>query len=355
MAVALPLSQGVRMFFVGSITDTNISQFVLGMDGKLTPKGTVDAGLTPTWVSYSVGRLFTTNEQNGAVAGFLVKDDGGLEFVSRRPAGNATSGTTHLTIDKTSKFLLAANYGTGSVIVFPTQLDGTILPSVSIQQQTGHGIDPIRQDGPHAHEIVLDANNLFAFSPDLGVDKVYQYRFDSITGQLVPNTVPYVETLRGDGPRHIAFHPTSRWAYLVCELSSTIITFSYNPLTGILTTIQRLPTLPVAQNGNAPAEVLVLPNGNFVYLTNRGNDSVSIFSVNPTTGMLTAVDVHPGGGKNPRGMILDPLGRMLYLMNQDSGTVTAHSVDYGTGLLTSRGVVVSNLVTPVTAVIVDLV
>jgi len=319
----------------------------------LTPSGKADAGLTPTWIDFSAGHLFSTNEQNGAVVDFQVNfDDGGLNFVNRRPAkGN---GTTHLSVDRSNRFLLAANYGSGSVIVFPIQQDGTIEPSVSFQQHTGHGINPDRQEGPHAHQIILDAENLFAFSPDLGVDKVYQYRFDVNTGQLTPNTVPYVEVLPGDGPRHIAFHPTSRWAYLACELSSTIITFSYSPQTGNLTPIQRLPALLVPQTGNAPAEVLVLPNGRYVYLSNRGNDSVSIFSVDQETGMLTAVDNHAGGGSTPRGMILDPLGKVLYLMNQGSGTVTAHSVDYETGLLSSRGVVASNVVTPVTAVIVDL-
>jgi len=353
MAVVSPLSQGARMFYVGSFTDTSVTIFTIGSDGTFTVKGTVPMGLTPTWLEFSGGRIFSTNEQNGAVADFQVDPvNGGLGFISRRPAGNAT---THLSVDRSRRFLLAANYDSGSVIVFPIQVDGIIQPSVSFHQHTGHGKDPNRQEGPHAHQIVLDAENLFAFSPDLGVDKVYQYNFDIATGQLTPNTVPYVEVLPGDGPRHMAIHPTSRWAYLACELSSTIITFSYSPVTGRLTAIQRLPATLVPQAGNAPAEVIVLPNGRYVYLSNRGNDSVAIFSVDQATGMLTAVENHPGGGVMPRGMILDPLDRVLYLMNQGSGTVTAHSVDYETGLSKSRGVVASNLVTPVTAVIVDLV
>jgi len=346
-------AQGPRVVYVGSFTGSTISIYSQDNVGNLQPRGTVEAGKTPTWLDIHGGILFTTNEESGAVANFRVNADGSLSFISRQ----STSGSspTHLSIDKTGKFLLAANYDNGSVVVLSILSDGTIGNRVSFSQHTGHGKDPDRQEGPHAHQILLDSTNQFAFSADLGVDKVYQYKFDITTGSLLPNTVsPYVEANPGDGPRHMAFHPSGNYAYLTCELSSVIITFKYDPTTGTLTTLQRLSTLPSPQPNNYPAEVLVLPNGHYVYVSNRGQNTVAVFQVNQENGLLTLIQNQQVGGANPRGLILDDKLRLLYAMNQDTGTVTMLSVNYDSGLLEFRGIVGSNLVTPVTATILQL-
>jgi len=349
LCIFMSIVTAPRVLYVGSYGGSLISIFTLGDDGKLTLTGTVDAGNGPTWVETFGERLFTTNEIGGEIADFKVDPNGSLTFISIRSSRGGSP--TYISIDKNGKFVLTANYDTGSVVVFPILPDGTIGESVSFSQHTGSGPNHDRQDGPHAHQIVLDSSNNFAFSPDLGSDKVYQYKFDTTTGHLVPNSVPYIVSNPGDGPRHIAFHPSYKYAYLTCELSSMVIAFKYNSSTGLLTTLQRLPTLPTPEANNFPAEVLVLPNGRFVYVSNRGNNSITVFQINQENGMLSPIQLQPAEGAYPRGMILDEKLRNLYLMNQNSGTLTAHSVDYDSGILKSLGVIAANLNTPVTATI----
>jgi len=343
-----------RVLYVGSFTSSVISVFSYGDDGNLTPTGTVQVGNGPTWVETHGGRLFTTNEVGGAIADFNVDaTTGSLTFISRQ--GSRGTDPTFLSIDRNGKFVLVANYAdagsNGSVAVFPIGADGNIGPSVSFSQHTGHGPVPDRQAGPHAHQIILDASNQYAFSPDLGADKVYQYKFDANTGQLVPNSPPYFESNPGDGPRHMAFHPSYKFAYLACELSSVVIAFNYDSATGTLTPFQRITTLPSPQPNNNPAEILVLPNGRYVYVTNRGHNSIAVFRVDQDNGLLTPIQFQPVGGANPRGLILDEKLRVLLAINQDSGTVVAHSVNYDTGLLGLKGIIARNLQTPVTATI----
>jgi len=343
-----------RVLYVGSFTGSLISVFHIGDDGQLTPTGTFQVGAGPTWVETFGGRLFTTNEISGAVADFNVDaSSGSLTFISRQASRGGDP--TFISIDKNGKFVLVANYDEkgnhGSVAVLPILANGSIGESVSFSQHTGQGPDKDRQEGPHAHQIILDSSNQYAFSADLGADKVYQYKFDTTTGQLVPNSVPYVASNPGDGPRHMAFHPSYKFAYLACELSSVVIAFKYDSATGTLTTFQRISTVPSPQPGNAPAEILVIPNGHFVYVTNRGHNSIAVFRIDQENGMLSPIQYQQIGGANPRGLILDEKLRRFLVMNQDSGTVIAHSVNYDTGLLEFQGILARNLTTPVTATI----
>jgi 6-phosphogluconolactonase len=222
--------------------------------------------------------------------------------------------------------------------VFPIDEDGRLRPASSVVQVHGHGVNRERQEGPHAHSINLDPASRFAFVCDLGLDKVFSYRFDSAAGKLTPNDPPAVDLPPGSGPRHMAFHPSARFAYVINEMASTITAFWYDAETGVLSRAQTLSTLPAGFKGtNTCAEVAVHPNGKFVYGSNRGHDSIAIFSVDPVTGRLTAAGHEPTQGKTPRGFGIDPTGAYLLAANQDSNTVVVFRIDASTGKLTPTG------------------
>jgi len=339
--------------YVGSFTGDTITIFTQHDDGRLAQKGAAVVGRTPTWMEFNHDRLFTTVEASALVASYHVNRlDGSLSFISNVSALGINP--TYLTVDRTGRFVLTANYVTGDVFVFAISANGTIGKNVSFGQHTGSGPDPDRQRDPHPHQIILDTTNQFVFSADLGADKVYQYKFDAVTGALTPNTVPFFRSNPGDGPRHLAFHPSYRFAYLICELSSMVITFRYDSITGLLTAIQRIPTLPTPVLANWPGEILVIPNGRFLYLTNRGNnsDTIGVYVIDQQTGLLEHIQNQPVGGLFPRGLVFD---QRVGLLNQNSGTVTIHEVNAETGLLTLRGVVASGLVSPACMVITEVI
>jgi 6-phosphogluconolactonase len=184
----------------------------------------------------------------------------------------------------------------------------------------------------------VDPANRLAFVADLGLDQVLIYQFDAIQGLLAPNAPPFAAVAAGSGPRHFSFHPNGRTAYVISELFSTITTFGYDPGTGILQTLQTVSTLPPGfKKTNAAAEVQVHPSGKFLYGSNRGNDSIAIFSIDPATGLLTPTGYEPTGGKTPRNFSIDPTGAYLLAANQDSGTVVVFKIDLETGGLTPTG------------------
>jgi len=336
------------MLYVGSFTSNEISAYIVEKSSLLL-RSTVVAGYTPTWMTYNQNVLYTTNEQSGYVASLAVNTDGTLTYEEK--VSSSGSSPTFITLSPINDYLLIANYDTGSDVVIAIKGIQFGL-TVDFQQHNGTGPVPGRQTGPHAHQIVFDISQKFVYSPDLGADKIYQYRFNPNNGKLLPLAVPYAYSAAGDGPRHLAFHPNGLYAYLSCELSSAVIVYRID-VSGELKQIQKILTVPDRFIlDNYPAEILVYPGGNFVYVTNRGNDSISIFKVNTTEGTLTLLNIHPVGGSYPRGMVLDSATNILFLMNQNSNTVTAHSVNTVTGELTYLGVAISNLETPVCGQIV---
>lgn len=231
-----------------------------------------------------------------------------------------------------------ANYGGGSVAALPVGADGRLGAPASVIQHHGSSVNPKRQEGPHAHSINLDRANRFAFAADLGLDRVLVYRFDAARGTLAPNEPPSAATAPGAGPRHFAFHPSGRYAYVINELDSTVTAFSYDPEGGVLRVIQEIPTLPDGFSGeNYPAEVVVHPNGRFLYGSNRGHDSLALFRIDEGTGKLTAIGHQPTGGKNPRNFALDPSGGWMFVGNQNTENVLLFRVDPERGTLTQHG------------------
>jgi 6-phosphogluconolactonase len=244
----------------------------------------------------------------------------------------------HLSVEPSGKVLLAANYSDGTVTALPIRDTGRVDEPTAFIQHTGASVNPERQKGPHAHSINTDPAGRFAFAADLGLDKVLIYRLDARLGTLTPHDPPSVSVTPGAGPRHFAFHPSGRTAYLLNEIDSTVTAFGYDPERGVLTTLQTLSTLPEGFMGNnSTAEVLVHPSGRFLYSSNRGHDSIALFTIEERSGHLTAIGHESTRGKTPRNFGIDPTGALLLAANQDSDSVVLFRIDPESGRLTATG------------------
>jgi 6-phosphogluconolactonase len=248
----------------------------------------------------------------------------------------------YIAFDKGGRYALVANYTGGSVAVFPVQPDGHIGEASAFVQHVGSSTNKERQQGPHAHWIETTPDNRFAIAVDLGLDKLLVYRFDATTGYLTANNPPDAKVDAGTGPRHLAFHPNGRFAYAVDELRSTIIAFTYNPGRGTLQKLTTVSTLPNGFTaGNYPAEIQVHPNGKFLFASNRGHDSIAVFSIDNNTGTLTLVDYFPSHGKTPRNFAIDPTGKLLFVANQATNNIVVFRIDATNGRLTPTGQTIS--------------
>lgn len=287
---------------------------------------------------YAVGEVSDFNgKKSGGVSAFAIDpQSGALRLINQHPSGGA--GPCHLTVDATGRDVLVANYGGGSVACLPIQSDGSLKPPSSFIQHAGSSVNPQRQAGPHAHSINLDANNRFAIAADLGLDKLLVYRFDAERGTLEPNDPPAVALPAGGGPRHFAFHPTGKFAYACNEMLSTVSALAYDPEKGVLTELQTISTLPEGGHaGNSTAEVRVHPSGEFVYVSNRGHNSIAMFAVDRQTGKLTPLGQESTRGQVPRNFNIDPSGRYLLAANQDSANVVVFAIDPARGTLRPTG------------------
>jgi 6-phosphogluconolactonase len=261
---------------------------------------------------------------------------GALTFLNEQSSGSP--GPCHLTVDHTGKCVLVANYSGGSVAVLPLSADGRLSAPATVVQHTGSSVNPSRQKAPHAHEIVVAPDNRFALSPDLGVDKVLIYRLDAAKAALVANTPPAASLPPGSGPRHLAFHPGGKFAYVISEMLCTMTVFSYDGQRGVLKDVQSISTLPPGESvrtGFSTAEVIAHPGGKFLYGSNRGHDSIVVYAIEPTSGRLTYVENQSTKGKTPRHFAIDPTGNWLLAENQDSDTVVVFRIDSRTGRLTT--------------------
>ncbi len=275
--------------------------------------------------------------QSSGVSAFAIDPAAGaLTLLNQvHPGGR---GLCHVSVDNEGKNALVASYGSGSVAVLPIADDGRLRDQSAFVQHVGRGPDPKRQDGPHAHQIVLDPPGKFAFVPDLGLDKVFIYRFDPAAGTLSPNDPAFATLDPGCGPRHIAFHPSGKFAYVATEMGATVTAFRYDADHGALATLQTLDTVPSDFHGlRWAAEVAVHPSGRFVYVSNRTCDNIATFAVDPATGKLTLIGFTPSGGKTPRHFALDPTGSWLIAGHQDSPSLVLFRIDPAKGVPTPTG------------------
>jgi 6-phosphogluconolactonase len=315
----------------------------------LVPLGLAAETPNPSFFDIDLKRrlLFAVNEvqefegrPGGLVSAFTIERSGGLTLINRQASMGA--GPCHLTLDKARRHAFVANYGSGSVAVLPIAADGRLGSASDVVQHTGRSVHPERQRGPHAHCVTLDPTNRFAFACDLGLDKVVAYRFDAARGKLTPHTPAFASVKPGSGPRHMVFRPDGRFAYVANELTSTISAFGYDARAGALKEVQTVSTLPEHFDGpNTAAEIDVHPSGKWVYVSNRGHNSVVLFACDRDTGTLTYVEEQGTGGAKPRHFGIEPSAEHLAIGNQDSDTVLVCRVDAGNGRLKPSGIFAS--------------
>jgi 6-phosphogluconolactonase len=287
---------------------------------------------------YAIGEMPEfAGKKAGAVSAFAVDPaTGKLTLLNQQPSGGG--GPCHVSITADGKTVLVANYGGGSVASFPVQSDGKLGEAASVVQHTGKGTDPGRQEAPHAHGIWPAPGDKFVVSCDLGLDKVLVYSRDPKTGALTMLEGNAGEVPPGGGARHAAFSPDGKHLYAINEMGNTITAFDWDAKAGKLTPIQSVGTLPEGYKDKSyTSEVIAHPSGKFLYGSNRGHDSIAVFSIDPKTGKLTFVEATPIGGKWPRHFNLDPTGRWLIAAGEHSNTLTAFKVDPSTGKLTQVG------------------
>jgi 6-phosphogluconolactonase len=314
--------------------------------GALAPASVATGIENPTFLAtdpqqrylYAVSEVNSIDEQpGGAVFAYSIDSQTGeLDFLNRERTGGA--GTCHVCVDRTGQAVLAANYGSGSASVLPIQSDGRLGEATDLVQHHGSSVNPRRQQGPHAHSVTLSPDNRFAFVADLGIDKLMIYQLDLERGKLTPNDEPWAPAEAGAGPRHFAFHPNGDYAYVINELDSTLSAFAYDKARGTLKALQNVSTLPDEFEGqNTCADVHITPSGEFIYGSNRGHDSIAIFRIDGATGKLSYVGHEPTQGKTPRNFGIDPTATFLLAANQDSDTIVSFRLDRQSGKLTPAG------------------
>lgn len=319
--------------------------------GELSEPVLAAETVNPTFLTIHPDRplLICCNEVNdfegraqGALSVYrIAPDTGKLEFINQQPTGGAAP--CHLTIDATGRFVLTANYFGGSTTVLPIADDGSLKPSCCFIQHEGSGPNKQRQEMPHAHSVNLSSDNRFAYVADLGTDRIWTFLFDETSGQLTPASPDSASVAAGGGPRHFDFSLDERFAWSNNELTSTVTTFERDPESGQLSAVQELSTLPAQFEGNnSTAECRLHPNGRFVYVSNRGHDSLAVYAVGDD-GRLSLVEISPSGGQEPRNFYIVPGGNWLLSENQNSDSIVVFAIGSDGRLTqTSHSVTVGN-------------
>ena len=318
-----------------------------GETGALRFCGLTEGVRNPSYLAFHPSRrfLYAINEfkefggeASGAISAFaLDARRGELALLNIK----ATHGTDpcHLAVHPAGRFVLVANFASGSVCVLPIQADGSLGDASQVVQHHGSSVDPVRQKGPHAHAVTFDAAGRYLFEPDLGLDKILIYRFDAQQGRLAPGDPPWVEVAPGAGPRQVVFHPSGAFAYLINELDSTMTAFRYDAARGALEPLQTLSTLPADFAGRSTcAEVQIAPSGAYLYGSNRGHDSLVIYAVDQARGTLTCVGHQSTLGRIPRNFCVTPEGDYVLAANQDTDNLVVFRLDRASGRLTPTGV-----------------
>lgn len=313
-------------------------------DGSINKISAINGLVNPSFLKihpngkflYAVNEVgdFQGKKSGGVTAFALDVKNGKIAKLNQQPSGD--TGPCHLTIDSKGKYVLVAHYGGGSTTVLPIRENGHIGPVTSQIKHKGSSVHP-RQKAPHAHAIHVGPNNKFAFAPDLGLDKVLVFKFDENSGKITETKFDGAKVAPGSGPRHFGFHPNGEYAYVINEITQTITSFSYHPKRGKLRSIQTLSTVPHPVKGNSTAEILVHPNGKFLYGSNRGHNSIAMFSINEKNGMLTSIGHESIRGEIPRNFGIDPTGQFLLAAGQRSNNVNVFRIKLDTGRLKFTG------------------
>jgi len=329
-----------QRLFIGTYTEGSNSQGIYtcrfdGDSGQLGEPDLAAVTVNPSFLTLHPTQplLYCVNEVDdfegsaqGAVSAFeLDLDTGRLSFVNQQPSlGGAPC---HLVVDNTGKFVLVANYLGGNAIVLPVATSGRLAAASCQVQLEGSGPDAARQQAPHAHSVNLSRDNRTAYVADLGTDRIWTYEFNPQQGLLANSSPAYAVGAPGGGPRHLAIHPSGLLAWSNNEMTATVMTFERNPANGVLRLSDEASTLPADYSGRrSTSECLVHPNGKFVYVGNRGHDSIAVFAVH-TNGQLKRLQIQNTLGKEPRNFFVMPDGRWLLAANQNSNSIVVFRIE----------------------------
>lgn len=315
-----------------------------GTTGRLTPHTLKEGIINPSFATFSPDGNFVyavseTGDDvgpSGTVHAFSVNPQT-QELTKLNEQISHGFAPCHINMDKQARCAFVANYVGGVVAVYPIQKDGSLAPASDVIKLEGKGAHP-EQEASHPHSVILSPDERFAFVPDKGTDKIWAFEIDYAKGKLTPAGQVFAPVHSGAGPRHLVFHPNGLFAYVINELDATVTGFRYDAAKGELTEIQNTTTIPADYTGrNACADIHLSPDGRFLYGSNRGHNSIVIYSVNETTGQLQLVGHEPTRGDFPRNFMVAPGGDWLYVANQNSGNIVHFKIDHATGKLTHTG------------------
>ena len=352
-----PVQQHTKYFvYIGTYTEDGSESkgiYAYRFDSsttRLAPIGLAAETTNPSFLAvhpnhrfvYAVNEVSNyKGEKSGAVSAFAIDRPTGKLTLLNQVASRG-GDPCYISLDKTGKYVLVANYAGGSVAVFPVLEDGRLGEASAFAQHSGHGTNPQRQEGPHAHSIDASPENRFAFVDDLGLDETLVYRFDSAKGSLAAGDSKFNTTIAkadpGAGPRHLAFHPDGKFVYVIHEMQSAISVFRYDAGTGGLQRLQTVSTLPNNFSGHDDAaEIKIHPSGKFLYASNRGHDSIAIFAIDGNKGTLTSIEYVSTKGASPRNFEIAPSGQLLFAANEKSDNIVLFRINPQTGRLTATG------------------
>jgi 6-phosphogluconolactonase len=341
-------SKGKYLVFVGTYTEHGSKGIYAyrfdARTGQATALGLAAESTQPSFLAVDTSGhfLYAVNEiesyegqPTGAVSAFAI-DSGSGKLSLLNQVSSRDGGPAHIALDQTGKHALVSNYTRGSVAVFPVLKDGRLGEASAFVQHHGAGVDKERQDQPHAHAVAMSSDNRFALVADLGLDQIFAYPFDSAKGTLGQD--PQITKVNpGAGPRHLVFNSSGKLLYVINELQSSVTTYAYDPANGGLRELSTISTLPDGFSGHsAAAEIALHPSGKFLYASNRGPDSIAVFSI-AAEGSLSRVEFVPVNGKTPRNFAIDPTGSWLLAADQESDKVAVFRINHKTGRLTSTG------------------
>jgi len=347
-AIVAPVARArsEHVLYIGTYTEKTASKGIYAFrfndnTGALTSIGPVAETPNPSFLTasangkfvYAVNELQTFDgAPGGSVTAFAV-DAGTSKLTQLNVQATRGAAPCHLVLDKTGRFLAVANYSGGNYSLLPVGADGRLQAAVSVVAGQPLEANPAK---PLGHMVGFDAGNKYLITADKGLNQMLVFTFDARSGKAALNNTPPVMLPSGSGPRHYAFHPSGKWLFTISEQAATITTFAWDPRTGTLTSRSSVPTRPAEVKSGSTAEIAVHKSGRFVYGSNRGHDSIAVFSVG-ADGALTLVEYEPTRGQTPRNFALDPSGRWLIAANQRTDTLAVFSIDQKTGALTPAG------------------
>ena len=343
----MPTTGGGLIVYVGCYTTPDrsghgegISAFRMDADsGDWQALGIVARVANPSYLALHPDRpvLYCVHGGEMSEVSAFAIDAPSVTHLGTWPSGGLNP--VHLDFAPNARWIVVANYTGATIAALPVALDGKLGSATDVVTLTGPlGPDPVQQSSPHPHDIPFDPSGSFVAVPDKGLDRLFIFQFDAERGRFQAATPPFAAAEAGAGPRHIAFHPARRWAYVINELNSTITAYAYEHAGNGMAPFQTLSSVPddIAVR-NTGSEIVVHPSGRFVYVSNRGHDSVGVFEVEPAGGRLRPVTWCLSGGSTPRAIALDPTGKFLYAANQASDSIVSFHVDAASGRLIPTG------------------